>query len=150
MRRPCETWKSKTCHDFDSAVSTTMYWFARCSISRTIVGGRSTSNQKNLKGRSPIKNAWITKEGCVSGTPRISTANRPTNWAKDSSLPWLKSRSEAAVGLSRALPKKFSSNSFVSWSNDEIKDDLSRLYHIRARPLRVVGKARHISVFKVS
>ncbi|RWW59316.1 hypothetical protein BHE74_00033759 [Ensete ventricosum] len=126
-----------------------MYWFARCSISGIVVGGRSISDQKNLEGRSPTKNAWITKEGCASGTPRISAAKRPTNWPRDSSLPWVRLRSEVAVGLGWTLVKKFSSNSFASRSNDEIEDGLSRLYHIRAGPLRVVGKARHISAFEV-
>ncbi|RRT52281.1 hypothetical protein B296_00029167 [Ensete ventricosum] len=75
----------------------------------------------------------------LDGTPRISTTKCPTNWARDSSLPRLSLRSEATVGLGRALAKNFGSNSFMSWLNDEIENDLSRLYHIRAGPLRVVG-----------
>ncbi|RWV90593.1 hypothetical protein GW17_00047190 [Ensete ventricosum] len=59
-------------------------------------------------------------------------------------------RAEATTGLGQALAKKFNSNSFVSWSNDEIEDGLSQLYHIRARPLDVVGKAWYISVLEVS
>ncbi|RWW58864.1 hypothetical protein BHE74_00034219 [Ensete ventricosum] len=35
---------------------------------------------------------------------------------------------------------KLSSNSLVRWSKDEMEDDFSRLYHIRAGPLWVVGK----------
>ncbi|RZS20022.1 hypothetical protein BHM03_00052456 [Ensete ventricosum] len=41
--------------------STTMYWFARCSISGTIVGGHSTNDQKNLDVQAPSKKA------CSSG-----------------------------------------------------------------------------------
>ncbi|RWW33641.1 hypothetical protein GW17_00001636 [Ensete ventricosum] len=79
----------------------------------------------------------------LDGTPRISTTKCSTHWARDSSLPWLSPRSEATVGLGRALAKNFGSNSFMSWLNDEIKNDLSRLYHIRAGLLRVVGSFGH-------
>ncbi|RRT54882.1 hypothetical protein B296_00023037 [Ensete ventricosum] len=127
-----------------------MYWFAYYSISGTIVSGHSTNDQKNLEGRNSIKNACIAVEGCVSSTPRIPAKKRPMDWARGSSLPWLNSRSEATTGLGQALAKKFNSNSFVSWSNDEIEDGLSQLYHIRAGPLDVVGKAWYISVLEVS
>ncbi|RWW42754.1 hypothetical protein BHE74_00051662 [Ensete ventricosum] len=42
------------------------------------------------------------------------------------------------------LAMKLSSNFFVRESKEETNDGLSRLYHIRAGPLRVVGKARHM------
>ncbi|RZR78561.1 hypothetical protein BHM03_00003980 [Ensete ventricosum] len=64
--------------------------------------------------------------------------------------------SEAVVGLGRELAKEFelamklSSNSLARWSKDEMEDDFSWLYHIRAGPLRVVGKVRHIKTSKVS
>ncbi|RZR97926.1 hypothetical protein BHM03_00027205 [Ensete ventricosum] len=108
-----------------------------------IVGSHSINDQKNLEGRSPIRNAWITREGYASGTPRIFIAKCLTNWVRDSSLPWVRPRSETAVGLRRVFAKKFS-------SNDEIEDGLSRLYHIRAGPLKVVRKAQHISISEVS
>ncbi|RWV92940.1 hypothetical protein GW17_00044640, partial [Ensete ventricosum] len=57
-----------------------------------------------------------------------------------SSLPCVRPSSEAAVGLGRELAMKLSSNSLVRWSKDEMEDDFSRLYHIRAGPLWVVGK----------
>ncbi|RRT76587.1 hypothetical protein B296_00009853 [Ensete ventricosum] len=57
-------------------VSTVMYWFALCSISGTLAGGRSTNDQKNLEGQRPIRKAWIASEVYVSGTPRISFAKR--------------------------------------------------------------------------
>ncbi|RZS04856.1 hypothetical protein BHM03_00035270 [Ensete ventricosum] len=41
------------------------------------------------------------------------------------------------------------SNSSTSWLNDVIEDGLSRLYHIRAEPLRVVRKAQQISTSEV-
>ncbi|RRT77562.1 hypothetical protein B296_00014751 [Ensete ventricosum] len=95
-------------------------------------------------------NAWITRVGCALGTPRIFATKRVTNWAKGSSFPWLSPRREVAVGLGRALARKFSLNSFASWLNEEIKDDFRHLYHIRADPLSVVGKHRHVSVSEVS
>ncbi|RWW12488.1 hypothetical protein GW17_00023844 [Ensete ventricosum] len=74
----------------------------------------------------------MTREGCASGTPRISAV-------RDSSLPWVRPRSEATVGLGQGLAKKFSSNSFASKSNDEIEDGLSQIYHIRVEPLKSTG-----------
>ncbi|RRT59720.1 hypothetical protein B296_00008208 [Ensete ventricosum] len=53
-------------------------------------------------------------------------------------------RSMAADGLGRVLANKLSSNSLVSLSKDETEDGLNLLYHIRAGPQRVVGKARHV------
>ncbi|RRT75521.1 hypothetical protein B296_00031153 [Ensete ventricosum] len=49
-------------------------------------------------------------------------------------------RSDATVGLEQELAKKLSLNSFARESKKEIDDELSRMYHIRARPLRVVGR----------
>ncbi|RRT45794.1 hypothetical protein B296_00054880 [Ensete ventricosum] len=95
-------------------VSAAMKWFALYIISSIVVRGFSTSDQNNLEGRIPIRNAWITKEGCVSGTAQISVANRLTNWASGSSLPWAMPRSEAAVGFGRALARKFCSSSPAS------------------------------------
>ncbi|RZR86638.1 hypothetical protein BHM03_00013879 [Ensete ventricosum] len=46
-------------------------------------------------------------------------------------------------------PRKFNSNSLTSWLKDKIEATLSRLYHIRARPRRVVGNARHIKASKI-
>ncbi|RWW81461.1 hypothetical protein BHE74_00010131 [Ensete ventricosum] len=59
-------------------------------------------------------------------------------------------RSDAAIDLGRELTMKLSSNSFTSESKEEMDDGLSRLYHIRAEPLRVVGKAQHIRESEVS
>ncbi|RWW60673.1 hypothetical protein BHE74_00032315 [Ensete ventricosum] len=53
-----------------------------------------------------------------------------------SSLHWLSPRREAAISLGRALARKFSLNSFASWSHEEIEDDFKRLYHILADPLK--------------
>ncbi|RWW67253.1 hypothetical protein BHE74_00025313 [Ensete ventricosum] len=81
-------------------------------------------------------------EGCA----RTSATNLPMNWVSGSSLPYAKPSSEAIVGLGRELAKEFelamklSSNSLARWSKDEMEDDFSWLYHIRAGPLRVVGK----------
>ncbi|RWW60997.1 hypothetical protein BHE74_00031946, partial [Ensete ventricosum] len=77
------------------------------------------------------------KVGCASGTPRISVTKHVTNWAKGSLFPWLKQKREAVIGLGRALCRKFSSNSFASWSNEEIDDGFKQLYHIRTNPLSV-------------
>ncbi|RRT33424.1 hypothetical protein B296_00051994, partial [Ensete ventricosum] len=52
--------------------SATTYWLALCSISGTIVGGRSMSDQKRREGLISIMNAWITNDGCVSGMTLIS------------------------------------------------------------------------------
>ncbi|RWV90946.1 hypothetical protein GW17_00046810 [Ensete ventricosum] len=54
-------------------------------------------------------------------------------------------RSDTVVGFGRELAIKLSSNSFARELNEEMDDGLSRLYHILAGPLRVVGKAQHIS-----
>ncbi|RRT37331.1 hypothetical protein B296_00047250 [Ensete ventricosum] len=43
----------------------------------------------------------------------------------------------SVVGFGRELARKWSSNSLASKSKEEMDDGLSRLYHIRARPLRV-------------
>ncbi|RZR88670.1 hypothetical protein BHM03_00016289 [Ensete ventricosum] len=40
-----------------------MYWCAHCSNSGRVVGGCSISDQKNLDGLSPVKNAWMTRDG---------------------------------------------------------------------------------------
>ncbi|RRT74528.1 hypothetical protein B296_00018204 [Ensete ventricosum] len=76
--------------------------------------------------------------------------NLSTNWASGSLLPYVRPSSEAVVGLRRELAMKLSSNSLARWSKDEMEDDFNRLYHIRAGPLRVVGKARHINASEVS
>ncbi|RWV87933.1 hypothetical protein GW17_00050037 [Ensete ventricosum] len=54
------------------------------------------------------------------------------------------------LGQELKLARKLSLNSFVSESKEEMDDGLSRLYHIRLGPLRVVGKARHIRESEVS
>ncbi|RRT65405.1 hypothetical protein B296_00021920 [Ensete ventricosum] len=54
-------------------------------------------------------------------------------------------RSEATVGFGRALVRKFCSNSLVSWSKEIMDAGWRWLYHIRAGPLKVVRKTRHIS-----
>ncbi|RRT70094.1 hypothetical protein B296_00023084 [Ensete ventricosum] len=91
-----------------------MKWFTLYIISGTVVWGFSTSDQNSLEGRIPIRNAWIIKEGCTSGTARISVVNRLTNSASGSSLPWEMPMSEAAVGFDRALAKNFCSRSLAS------------------------------------
>ncbi|RRT69695.1 hypothetical protein B296_00033594 [Ensete ventricosum] len=40
-----------------------MYWCARCSISGRVAGGRSINDQKKLDGLSPVKNAWMARDG---------------------------------------------------------------------------------------
>ncbi|RZS27914.1 hypothetical protein BHM03_00061454 [Ensete ventricosum] len=102
-----------------------MYWSARCSISGTVVGDRSISNQKNLEGRSPIRNDRIANEGWASSIPQISAANRPTNWMSSSSLPWVRPRSDEAVNLRLELAKKLISNSLTSDLKEGIDDGLS-------------------------
>ncbi|RWW85090.1 hypothetical protein BHE74_00006273 [Ensete ventricosum] len=94
--------------------SAAIKWFALYIISGTVVGGFSTRDQNSLDGRMPIRKAWTTKEGCASGIARDSVANLLTNCARGSSLPWAMPRSEATVGLSRMLARKFCSNSLVS------------------------------------
>ncbi|RWW55452.1 hypothetical protein BHE74_00037911 [Ensete ventricosum] len=131
-------------------VSTAMKWFTLCIISGTVVGGFSTKDQNSLDERIPITNAWITKEGCASGIARVSAGNRLTNWASGSSLPWVMPRSEAAVGFGRVLARKFCSSSLASWSKEKMDAGLRRLYHIRAGPLKVVGKTRCMSTLDKS
>ncbi|RWW83472.1 hypothetical protein BHE74_00008018 [Ensete ventricosum] len=133
-----------------TSVSAATYWFACCNISGTVDDGRSINDQTNMEGWSPIKNALITSEGWASGISRSSAANRLMNRASGSSLPCVRPRSDAAVGLERELTRKLSSNSFARESKEEMDDGLSRLYHIRVGPLRVVGKAWHISESEVS
>ncbi|RWW88785.1 hypothetical protein BHE74_00002321 [Ensete ventricosum] len=125
--------------------SAVMKWFSLCIISGTMVGGFSTKDQNSLDGRMPIRKAWMTKEGCASGIARDSVANLLTNCARGSSLPWAMSRSEAIVGLGRALARKFCSSSLASWSKEIMVVGWRRSYHTRAGPLKVVGKTRHIS-----
>ncbi|RRT76794.1 hypothetical protein B296_00007753 [Ensete ventricosum] len=72
------------------------------------------------------------------------------NRARGSSLPCIRPRSHAAIGLGRELARKLSLNYFMRELKEEMDDGLSRLYHIRARPLRVVGKAQHIRESEVS
>ncbi|RRT64594.1 hypothetical protein B296_00016280 [Ensete ventricosum] len=131
-------------------VLTSMYLCARCSILGTITGDRSINDQKNLDGLSPIRNAWMAREGWMVGTPRTCEANCPTNWERDSSFPWANPRREAVVGFGRALAKKCSSNSFANKSNEDIEAGCRRQHHVLADPLRVVGKARHINASDVS
>lgn len=107
----------------------------------------STNSQKNLVGCRPITNTCMTNEGWASGTSRISLAKRVIKRERDSSSFWLNPRRIAMDGLGRTLARNL--NSLASWSKDEIEDDLSRLYHTRAEPQRVVGNARHIRASKV-
>ncbi|RWW17185.1 hypothetical protein GW17_00018896 [Ensete ventricosum] len=46
--------------------------------------------------------------------------------------------------MGHVLARKLSSNSLASWLKDKIKAGLSREYHIRIRPRRVVENAQHI------
>ncbi|RRT39115.1 hypothetical protein B296_00038044 [Ensete ventricosum] len=123
------------------SISAAIYCCARCSISGRVVGGRSISDQKNLDGLSPVKNAWMARDGWRSGISWTCDVNRPTNWERGSSLPWAIPRREAVVGLGRALVKKFSSNSLASESNEGIDAGLRREYQVMADPLMVVEKA---------
>ncbi|RRT82094.1 hypothetical protein B296_00004633 [Ensete ventricosum] len=136
-------------HFLATSVSVATYWFARYSISDTVVGGRSINYQKNLEGWSPIRNTWITIEGWASGIPRISAIKRPTNWVRGLSLPWVRPRSDAVVGLGRELARKLSSNSLASESKEGIDYGLSRLYHIWGMPLRVLGSTSQESPSQV-
>ncbi|RWV87121.1 hypothetical protein GW17_00050920 [Ensete ventricosum] len=118
------------------------------SISGTIDSGHSINDQKNREGRSPHKE--IASDGWASGIPWTSAANRPTNRARVSSLPCVRPRSNVVVTLGRELARKLSLNSLARESTEEMDDGLSRLYHIRVGPLRVVGKAWHIRESEVS
>ncbi|RZS22343.1 hypothetical protein BHM03_00055097, partial [Ensete ventricosum] len=91
------------------------------SISGSIAGYRSISDQKNLDGLSPVKNAWMARDGWRSGIPWTCEVNRPTNWERGASLPWTNPMREAVVGLGRALAMKFNSNSFANRSNEDIE-----------------------------
>ncbi|RZR85725.1 hypothetical protein BHM03_00012737 [Ensete ventricosum] len=126
-------------------VSAVMKWFILCIISGTMLGGFFTNDQNNLDGCIPIRNAWITKEECASRIACVSVANRLTNWASDSSLPWAMPRNKAAMGFDQALARKFCSSSFAIWSKEKMDAWPSRLYHIQAGPLKVVEKTRHMS-----
>ncbi|RWW56925.1 hypothetical protein BHE74_00036320 [Ensete ventricosum] len=64
---------------FDDQISTAMKWFTLCIISGTMVGGFSTKDQNSLDERIPIRKAWITREGCVSGIAHVLVANLLTN-----------------------------------------------------------------------
>ncbi|RZR98942.1 hypothetical protein BHM03_00028396 [Ensete ventricosum] len=119
-------------------------WFVLCIFSRTVVGGFSTRDQNSLDGRMPIRKAWMTKEGCASRIAHDSVANLLMNCVRGSSLPWAMLRSEVVVGLGRALTWKFCSSSLASWSKEIMVVGWRRSYHIRAGPLKVVGKTRHI------
>ncbi|RZS11288.1 hypothetical protein BHM03_00042605 [Ensete ventricosum] len=119
-------------HFLTIRVSVMMKWFALCIIGGTVVEGFSTKDQNSLDMHIPIRNAWITKEGCASGIVRVSVANLLTNWASNSSLPSAMTRSEVAVGFSRSLARKFCSNSFASWSKEKLDAGLRWLYHILA------------------
>ncbi|RZR94546.1 hypothetical protein BHM03_00023242 [Ensete ventricosum] len=44
-----------------------------------VTGGRSINDQKNLDGLSPVKNAWMVRDGWMSGIPWTCDVNRPTN-----------------------------------------------------------------------
>ncbi|RZR85892.1 hypothetical protein BHM03_00012962 [Ensete ventricosum] len=114
-----------------------MYWCARCSISGSITGGRSISDQKNFDGLSPIKNVWMTRDGWRSRIPWTYEVNHPINWERDSSLPSTNPMREAVVGLGRALVRKFDSNSFTDRSNEDIEAGLRQQYQVLAGPLRV-------------
>ncbi|RWW72924.1 hypothetical protein BHE74_00019233, partial [Ensete ventricosum] len=111
---------------------------------------RSINDQKNLDGLNPVKNAWMARDGWRSEILWTCEVNRPTNWERGSSLPWTNPKREAVVGLGRALARKFNSNSFANRSNKDIEAGLRREYQVLAGPLRVVGKARHISASDVS
>ncbi|RWV98294.1 hypothetical protein GW17_00038866 [Ensete ventricosum] len=89
-------------HFLTIRVSVMMKWFALCIIGGTVVEGFSTKDQNSLDMHIPIRNAWITKEGCASGIVRVSVANLLTNWASNSALPSAMTRSEVAVGFSRS------------------------------------------------
>ncbi|RWW60457.1 hypothetical protein BHE74_00032539 [Ensete ventricosum] len=56
---------------------------------------------------------------------------------------------EAVVGLGRALARKFNSSSFANRSSEDIEAGLMREYKVLAGPLKMVGKARHISASDV-
>ncbi|RRT41131.1 hypothetical protein B296_00025778 [Ensete ventricosum] len=111
-----------------------MYWCARCSISGRVADGRSISDQKNLDGLSPVKNAWMARDGWRSGIPWTCNMNRPTNWERCTSLPWAIPKREAMVGFGRTLAKKFSSNSLAIKSNEGIDAVLRREYHVLVDP----------------
>ncbi|RRT39573.1 hypothetical protein B296_00045486 [Ensete ventricosum] len=108
--------------------------------------------EENLcpKPRRSEPHKEIASDGWASGIPWTSAANRPTNRARGSSLPCVRPRSNVVVTLGRELARKLSLNSLARESTEEMDDSLSRLYHIRAGPLRVVGKAWHIRESEVS
>ncbi|RWW85159.1 hypothetical protein BHE74_00006189 [Ensete ventricosum] len=99
-------------------------WWSRGGSSRLFHSGRFYSSCfPMIRASAAIK--WFalciisgTMEGCALGIAHDSVANLLMNCARGSSLPWVMPRSEAAVGLGRALARN---------------------------PLKVVGKTRHIS-----
>ncbi|RWW62618.1 hypothetical protein BHE74_00030245 [Ensete ventricosum] len=126
------------------------YWLALCSISGTVIEGRSTSDQKRRVGLIPTINGWMTKDGCASGMTLISSVKRVRYGSRGSSSFCLIPRRDAVVGFGRALARKLASNSLTSWSKEWMKASSSWLYHPRATPHRVIGKAQHIMASDVS
>ncbi|RRT66515.1 hypothetical protein B296_00008727 [Ensete ventricosum] len=59
-----------------SYVSVATYWLALYSISGTVAGGRSTSDQKGREGLISIMKAWMTNDGCASGMALTSYVKR--------------------------------------------------------------------------
>ncbi|RWW61174.1 hypothetical protein BHE74_00031781 [Ensete ventricosum] len=123
-------------------------WGQFWPISSPSEGSQGLSSGLEPRRSEPHKE--IASDGWASGIPWTSAANRPTNRARVSSLPCVRPRSNVVVTLGRELARKLSLNSLARESTEEMDDGLSRLYHIRARPLRVVGKAWHIRESEVS
>ncbi|RRT60588.1 hypothetical protein B296_00041376 [Ensete ventricosum] len=80
----------------------------------------------------------------------ISSVKRVTYGSRSSSSFCLIPRRDAVVGFGRALARKLASNSLASWSKEWMKVSSSWLYHPRATPRRVIGKAQHIMASDVS
>ncbi|RWV88482.1 hypothetical protein GW17_00049418 [Ensete ventricosum] len=55
----------------------------------------------------------------ASGIPRTSATNQRTNWVRGSSLPCVRPRSDADVGLGWELTRKLSLNSFAKESKEK-------------------------------
>ncbi|RWW47976.1 hypothetical protein BHE74_00045994 [Ensete ventricosum] len=83
---------------------------------------------------------WIGRRGAV-----LSYLERLARETGD----WASWHATSVLRLLVGAPRKFNSNSLTSWLKDKIEATLSRLYHIRARPRRVVGNARHIKASKI-
>ncbi|RZS11185.1 hypothetical protein BHM03_00042494 [Ensete ventricosum] len=111
---------------------------------------QSCSGSKEPGGSEPHQECLNRQRGVGIGHSPYLGCKSSDELSKGFAVPCIKPRSDAAIGLGRVLTMKLSLNSFIRESKEEMDDGLSRLYHIRAGPLRVVRKARHMRESEVS